>query len=173
MICSLRKAMGKIIGIDKSYLHYYRRIISDYEKGYWDYDIRCIVKKAYIELPCSYQLSSRGLRKHFCFTVLDFEEFKHQFEKYLSEYLYPLQYLRANKIIARKAWIKKYGYISKGNQYCQKSMYDCSCCINKKACDIAKKHTNNDPAMIKATKILELLYGNLQKGHFATLIFDE
>lgn len=172
MVYSLRKALGEIMSNDKSYLHYYRRIIGDYEKGYWNFDIRNLVKKAYIDLPCSYHLSSKGYRKHFCFCVLDFDEFKYQFEKYLNEYLYPLQYLRTNKIIARKAWIKKYGYISKGNQYCQKAIYNCSNCINKKACEIAKKHTKNEPAMMKATKIIELLYGNLQKGHFTKLIED-
>lgn len=56
MICSLRKAMQNIMGESKSYLHYYRRIINDYEKGCWCFDIRTLVKKMYIDLPCSSNL---------------------------------------------------------------------------------------------------------------------
>lgn len=82
MICSLRNAMQKIMGKEKSYLHYYRRIIKDYEKGYWYFDIRTLVKKMYIDLPCSYHLTSKGSRKHLCLAVLDFKEFEKQLHIY-------------------------------------------------------------------------------------------
>jgi len=173
MKCSLRYGIHKIMGCEKDYLHYYRRIIRDYEKGYWYFDIRTLVKKTYIDVPCPRYISRRGYQKHFCLAIKDFEEFKIHFEKYLNDYLYPWQEIRANKIIARKIWIKKYGYLSKGTQYCQKAMYNCSKCINKSACDIAKKHTENEPKMKKITKMLELLYENFQDGHYATLVCDK
>lgn len=90
----------------------------------------------------------------------------------MNEYLYPWQEIRANKIIARKVWIRKYGYISSGNQYCQKAIYNCSKCINKVTCDITKKYTNNEPAIMKITKMLELLYGNIQYGYYAKQVCE-
>lgn len=170
MVCSLRNAMQKVMGKDKSYLHYYQRIIRDYEKGNWNFDIRTLTKKMYVDVPCPNSIARRGYRKHLCLGIIDFGKFKIEYEKYLNEYLYPWQTVRTNKILARKAWIKKYGYITKGNQYCQKAIYDCSKCLNKTACDVARKHTNNEPVMIKMTKMLELLYGNLQSGYYADLI---
>lgn len=167
MECTLRNALQRIMGSEKSYLHYYRSIIKAYEQGFWPFDIKTLVKKGYIDLSCGYKFSKKGYRKRHCLVVLDFEKFKNQFNKYLNEYLYPMQEIRANKILARKAWVKKYGFISSGNQYCNQAMYDCSGCINKSACDIAKKYTGNEPAMKKLTKMLEILYGNIQNGHYA------
>ncbi|MDD3013276.1 MAG: hypothetical protein PHC34_06185 [Candidatus Gastranaerophilales bacterium] len=51
-------------------------------------------------------------------------------------------------------------------------MYNCSECLNKSACDIAKKHTNNELAMKKSTKILELLYGNIQSNYFGRQVLE-
>lgn len=167
MAYTLRSALHKILGENKSYLHYYNSIIKAYETGYWSYDIKNLVKKMYIDVPCPYHLSKKGFHKRLCYAVTDFKEFKHQFEKYMNEYIYPMQELRKNKIVARKAWVKKYGFISKGNQECQKAMYNCSKCINKTICDISSKYTKGDPAIKRITMMLEILYGNLQSGHFA------
>ena len=172
MAYTLRSALHTILGKDKSYLHYYNSIVKAYETDYCSYDIKNLVKKIYVDVPCPRQLSKRGFHKRFCYAVIDFKEFKYQFEKYMNEYIYPMQELRKNIIIARKAWIKKYGFIAKGNQYCQKSMYDCSKCINKSVCDISKKYTNNEPALRKATKMIELLYGNIQSGYFASQVSE-
>lgn len=46
MVCSLRNAMQRIMGKDKSYLHYYKRIIKDYERGNWNFDIRILITKS-------------------------------------------------------------------------------------------------------------------------------
>jgi uncharacterized protein with ATP-grasp and redox domains len=62
--------------------------------------------------------------------------------------------------------VKKYGFISQGSQYCTKANYNCKICINKKACEIANKHTKGDLKMIKMTKMLELLYGNLNNNYW-------
>lgn len=172
MTYTLRGALHKVLGKDKSYLHYYKSIIKAYETGYWSYDIKNLVKKTYVDVPCPYHLSKNGFRKRLCYAVTDFKEFQHQFKKYMNEYIYPMQELRKNKIIARRAWVKKYGFISKGNQECQKVMYNCSKCIYKSACDISKKYTNNEFAIKKATKILELLYGNIQSGYYARQILE-
>jgi hypothetical protein len=172
MVCSLRYALSRIFGPEKDYIHYYKSIINAYEKGLWFFDIRDLVKNISIEIPCSYTFSRKGCYKRTCLAVKNFKEFKIQFEKYLNEYLYPIQELRQNKIIYRKAWIKNFGYILKGNQYCQESLYDCLKCKNKSACDIAKKHTNNEPMMKRAIKILEILYGNLQTGYYAKQVKD-
>lgn len=169
---TLRQALLKILGNNKSYLHYYRSIIRAYEKGFWRFDIRTLVRNMPMNISCSYYLSSKGYRRQFCQVVIDFTELKNQMEKYMNEYIYPMQELRKNKIIARKVWIKKYGFISRANQHCQASKYDCSKCINKSACDVAKKYTNNEPAIKKTTKIFELLYGNLQSGYFASQIIE-
>lgn len=56
MVCSLRKAMQMVMGKEKSYLHYYKRIIKDYERGYWDFDIRTLIKKMYVVVPCPYHI---------------------------------------------------------------------------------------------------------------------
>jgi|SRR5574344_702626 hypothetical protein len=94
MKCTLRKALHKIMGEDKSYLHYYNSMINAYESGFWGFDIRKLVKNMYFDVPCSYTLSRRGYHKQYCLTVLDFEKFKKQFEKYLNEHIYPKQWLQ-------------------------------------------------------------------------------
>lgn len=170
MKCTLRRALHKIMGEDKSYLHYYNSMIKAYEGGYWKFDIRILVKKMDFDVPCSYILSRRGYHKQYCLTVLDFEEFEKQVKKYLRDHIYPMQYVRSHKIICRKAWVARRGFISKGTQYCSDAMYDCSRCLEQSACDIAKKHTKNCPEMVKATKMLELLYGNIQSGFYANQI---
>ena len=41
------------------------------------------------------------------------------------------------------------------------------CMTNRTTCEVAKKHIGNEPAMIKITTMLELLYGNLKSCHYA------
>ena len=165
MVCSLRYAVRKLFGNIK-YLHYYRRMISDYENGNWHFDVRTLVKNIKVDIPCPKYVCKRGFVKRLCFTVFSFENFETEFKKYMYEYIHPLQEIRKNKILARKIWVKKYGFISKGSQYCSKAMYNCKICINQKACEVSKKYTKDDLVMIKMTKMLELLYGNLNNNYW-------
>lgn len=114
MVCSLRYATGKIIGKNKSYLHYYKSMIKAYENGLWKFDVRDVVKNIKIEIPCPKYVCKRGFSKRLCLTVLDVGLFETQLLKYMKEIIFPLREIRKNKILARKIWIKKYGFISKG-----------------------------------------------------------
>ena len=59
MVSSLRHTVFKNFGkID--YLHYFRRMIKDYESRQWDFDIRTIVKNVKVEIPCPKYICKRG-----------------------------------------------------------------------------------------------------------------
>lgn len=166
---TLRQAVFEILGEDKGYLNYYRRMVKDYENVNWFFNIKTLVKQGIAEISCPYTFSSRGYRRQICLCVTDFEEFKGQFEEYLKGWIYPLKYARAHKHTLRKAWLDEKGFISLGTQHCEEAQYNCSECIEKPACDIAKEHTKNCPEMMIATKMLKILYVNLRKGHFAKM----
>lgn len=170
--CSLRHAMRKIMGEKKSYLHYYKRIIRDFERGKWYYDIRPLVKKGYILIPCSYHYSKSGYRKIFCQVVVDFQEFEKQFEEYLNKHVYPTQIINSKIAVSRKIWTSFFGMFTKGNQYCQQAGYDCAICYNKIACDIAKEYTNGDPLVKQITKAFEMLYGDLISGYYSKFVIE-
>ena len=170
---TLRQAFFEVLGRDKSYLHYYKSMIRAYENGLWSFDIRSVIKVRLIQIKCSYYFSSRGYKRQFCKVVIDFKAFKYQVEKYMQDYIFPLREVRAQKILARRAWIKKYGYISKGSQYCQEAMYECSKCLNQSACEVIRKYNKNDVPLKRMTKMLEILYGNLNSGHFSKQVKDE
>jgi len=169
---SLRYLVRKIIGENKSYNYYYNSMVEAYEKGLWNYDIRKLVKRGYVLSKYPDYIPKKHTARNICRYVTDLEEFEYQFKKYLNEYLYPRQEIRKELIVYRKAWIKKYGMITKGNQYCREAFYKCEVCKNKKACGIAKKYTENTPAMKKATRILEILYGNISAGYYAEQVID-
>lgn len=72
MVSSLRHTVFKNFGkID--YLHYFRRMIKDYESKKWDFDIRTIVKNVKVEIPCPKYICKRGFSKRLCLEL--FNEF--------------------------------------------------------------------------------------------------
>lgn len=166
MVRSLRYATGMIIGKNRDYLHYYKSMIKTYEKGLWKFDIREIVKNIKVDIPCPKYVCKKGYTRRLCLTVLDYKLFETQLSKYMVEIIIPLQEIRRNKILARKVWIEKYGFISKGTQYCIKARYKCKSCLNKNACAVTVKYNKNEPAMAKMARMFELLYGNFQGGYW-------
>ena len=63
MVSSLRYTVYKHFG-EIDYLHYYRRMIKDFEKGQWNFDIRSIVKNIKMSLPCpKYVCKKRFFKK--------------------------------------------------------------------------------------------------------------
>ena len=168
MVCSLRYAVFKIYGkID--YLHYYRRMIRDFETANWNFDIRTLVQNIKVDIPCPKYVCKRGLSKRLCLTITDDKAFEKEFSKYMNEYVYPLQEIRKNKILARKIWIKKHGFITKYNQDCSRANYVCKNCLSKSDCQLSKSYNKGESTVLKMTKMLELLYGNLSKGYWAEL----
>ena len=168
MVSSLRYTVYKRFGkID--YLHYYRRMVKDFEAGDWNFDIQSVVKNIKISLPCPKYVSKKGFSKRLCLTIINDEIFKQEFSKYTDEYVYPMQEIRKNRILARKIWIKKYGFISKGLQYCTLANYNCKICLNKSGCEITKKYKKDDFAMKKMSKMMKILYGNLNQGYWADM----
>ena len=166
---TLRQAVFEILGEDKGYLDYYRRMVKDYENGNWFFNIKTLVKQSIAEISCPYTFSSRGYRRQFCLCVTDFEEFRKQFEKYYNEYLHPLREIRANIIIARKIWNEKYGHLSRITENCYEAMLDCSKCKNTSDCDLFRSYTGKEPHIQYMTKMLTVLYKNLKKGHYAKM----
>ena len=59
MVSSLRYTIYKIFG-KICYLHYFKRMIKDYESRKWDFDIRTIVKNVKVEIPCPKYICKRG-----------------------------------------------------------------------------------------------------------------
>ena len=64
----------------------------------------------------------------------------------------------------------KYGYFPKYNQDCSLVNYDCSKCSSRCECDLSKKLSKKDDHVYKLTRLAEILYGNLNKGHWASLV---
>ena len=111
MVSSLRHTVFKNFGkID--YLHYFRRMIKDYESYKWDFDIKTIVKNIKVEIPCPRYVSKRGFTKRLCLTIVDDNLFIKEFDRYYNGYIRPIQELRENLIIARRIFVKKYGYFT-------------------------------------------------------------
>lgn len=168
MVSSLRYTVYKLFG-EIDYLHYYRRMIKDFEKGQWNFDIRSIVKNIKMSLRCPKYVCKKGFSKRLCLTIINDELFKQEFSRYMNEYIYPMQAIRKNKILARKIWVKKYGFISKGMQYCTSANYNCKICLNRADCEITRKYNKDAFAMKKMSKMMKLLYGNLNQGYWANM----
>ena len=169
MVSSLRHTVFKNFGkID--YLHYFRRMIKDYESYKWDFDIRTIVKNIKVEIPCPRYVSKRGFTKRLCLTIMDDNLFMKEFDRYYNGYVRPMQELRKNLIIARRIFVKKYGYFTGYNQDCSIAKYNCKNCKNQIECNISKKLTKKDGHIYKITRIFETLYGNLNQGYWANLV---
>ena len=169
MVSSLRHAVFKNFGkID--YLHYFRRMIKDYESKKWDFDIRTIVKNVKVEIPCPKYVCKRGFSKRLCLTILDDNLFLKEFDRYLNGYIRPMQELRNNRILARRIFVSKFGYFTKYNQDCSLVNYNCSKCSSRYECDLSKKLSKKDDHVYKLTRLAEILYGNLNKGHWANLV---
>lgn len=166
MVCSLRYAMGKIIGKDKSYLHYYKSMIKAYEKEIWEFDIRDIVKKIKVEIPCPKYVCRKGFTKRLCLTVLDDKLFETQLSKYMSEIIVPLHAIRKDRILARIVWIEMYGAITKPTMDCIRAGYKCENCPSKDTCKIIVRYTKNSPAVAKMARMFELLYGNFKGASY-------
>ena len=169
MVSSLRHTIHKNFGrID--YLHYFRRTIKDYESHKWDFDIRTIVKNIKTEIPCPKYVCRKGFSKRLCLTIINDSLFIKEFDRYYNGYIRPMQELRRNKILARRIFIKKYGYFTKYNQDCSKAGYNCKICKNQYECDLSKKLSKKDSHIYKLTRMTEILYGNLNHGYWANLV---
>lgn len=78
MVSSLRYTVYKNFG-KIAYLHYFRRMIKDFEPRKWDFDIRTIVKKLKVEIPCPKYVFKRGFSKRLCLTILEDNLFLKEF----------------------------------------------------------------------------------------------
>ncbi len=168
MAISLRHVV-KSMYENLDYKYYYDKMVRDYERGRWDFDVRSVVKLAEIFLPCPKNISSTGLIKRKCLTIIDEEVFRREFARYMDNYAIPLSEIRKERILARKLWVKKNGFISKQQQECLLANYNCLHCINRHACKIVSKYNKDDKKIIKMTKMLEILYGNIIKGYWADM----
>lgn len=171
MVSSLRHTIYKNFGkID--YLHYFRRMIKDYEQHKWDFDIRTIVKNIKIDFPCPKYVCKRGFSKRLCLTIIDDNLFMKEFDRYFNGYIRPIQELRKHRILARRVLVQKYGYFTKYNQDCSQANYDCQKCNSKLECDLSKKLSKKEEHIYKLTRLYEILYGNLNHGYWANLVND-
>lgn len=169
MVASLRHIVYKYFG-KISYLHYFRRMIKDYETGKWDFDIRTLVKNIKVEIPCPMYISKKGFSKRLCLTIIDENKFKQEFDRYFNGYIRPMQELRKNLILARRIYVKKYGYFTQYNQNCSATKYECKTCISRDECNLARKLSKKDNHIYRLTRLAEILYGNLNHGHWADLV---
>lgn len=169
MVSSLRHTVYKHFG-KISYLHYFKRMIKDYENGKWDFDVRTIVKNIKVGIPCPKYVCKKGFSKRLCLTIIDETIFIKEFDRYLNGYIRPIQELRKNLILARRIFVKKYGYFTQYNQVCSKSRYRCKECKNQYECDLSRKLTKKDDHIYKLTRLVEILYGNLNRGYWADLV---
>lgn len=145
-------------------------MIKDYESGKWDFDIRTIVKNIKVEVPCPKYVCRKGFSKRLCLTITDDSLFMKEFDRYFNGYIRPMQELRKNKILARRIFVKKYGYFTRYNQDCSNAGYNCKICQNQYECDLSKKLSKKDSPIYKLTRMAEILYGNLNHGHWANLV---
>ena len=169
MVKSLRYEVHKNFG-NIHYLHYFRRMIKDYENRKWDFDIRKVVKNIKVDIPCPKYLCKRGFMKRLCWTIINEQIFLKEFDRYLNGYVRPIQELRRQKILSRKVFLQKYGYITKYNKDCAAALYDCKKCKSKSECDIARKFNKNDFHIFKITRMFEILYSNITYGYWADLV---
>ena len=172
MVKSLRYVVQKnFVNID--YIYYFRKMIKDYENRKWDFNIRKVVKNIKVDIPCPEYLCKRGFMKRLCWTIIDEDTFLKEFNRYFYGYVRPMQELRKQKILSRKLFIKKYGYITKYNKDCSEANYDCKKCKSKSECDISRKIGKKDFHIFKLTRILEILYSNISYGYWANLIDND
>lgn len=169
MVSSLRHMVYKNYG-KICYLHYFRRMIKDYESGKWDFDITTIVKNIKVEVPCPKYVCKRGFTKRLCLTITNDDSFLKEFDRYLNGYIRPAQELRKNLILARRIFVKKYGYFTRYNQDCSNARYDCKNCGSIEECMLAKKLSKKEEHIYKVTRLAEILYGNLNHGYWADLV---
>ena len=171
MVSSLRHVIYKNFGrID--YLHYFRRMIKDYEQHKWDFDIRTIVKNIKVDIPCPKYVCKRGFSKRLCLTILNDTLFIKEFDRYFNGYIRPMQELRKHRILARRIFVKKYGYFTRYNQDCSKAIYNCNNCKSRYECDLSKQLCKENDHIYKLTRIYEILYANLNHGYWANLVND-
>lgn len=145
-------------------ISYYKRMIDDYIKGDWNFDIKQLVEYKNIKSKVSTTFTPKGYKIIRTRVVKDSFLFEKEMKRYYNMHIVPKKEIKNNLMLAKIAFIKKWGFITEGNQICQKAQYNCNNCPNKQSCEIAKKYTDNNQYIKKLTKILELMYGNLCKG---------
>ena len=112
----------------------------------------------------------RGFTKRLCLTITNDDLFLKEFDRYLNGYIRPAQELRKNLILARRIFVKKYGYFTRYNQDCSNARYDCKNCGSIEECMLAKKLSKKEEHIYKVTRLAEILYGNLNHGYWADLV---
>lgn len=110
------------------------------------------------------------LQKRLCLTITNDDLFLKEFDRYLNGYIRPAQELRKNLILARRIFVKKYGYFTRYNQDCSNARYDCKNCGSIEECMLAKKLSKKEEHIYKVTRLAEILYGNLNHGYWADLV---
>ncbi len=169
MVSSLRHTIHKNFG-NIDYIHYFRRMIKDFKAHKWDFDIRTVVKNIKTEIPCPKYICKKGFIKRLCLTIIDDAIFIKEFDRYFNGYIRPMQELRKNRILARRIFVAKYGYFTKYNQDCSIVNYNCKKCNSRYECNLSKKLSKKDDHIYKLTRLSEILYGNLNRGHWANLV---
>ena len=129
-----------------------------------------IVKNIKVEVPCPKYVCKRGFTKRLCLTITNDDLFLKEFDRYLNGYIRPAQELRKNLILARRIFVKKYGYFTRYNQDCSNARYDCKNCGSIEECMLAKKLSKKEEHIYKVTRLAEILYGNLNHGYWADLV---
>lgn len=155
---TLTRALYRIIG--KHGQSCYKSLIDDYYKGDWNFNIKSLV--SYQTIKQKTDFLPRGYRFIRTRIVTDTKQFETEILKYYNLHYLPVREVRKKRIEYKKIYLKLFGYITEGNQFCQDANYRCDKCLNSKACNIAKKYTNNSLELKRKTKILSLLYGNLR-----------
>lgn len=139
---------------------YYKRIIDDYNKGDWNFDIKTLVEYQKIRQAVAFSFSSKGYRYQRTRIVTDTVEFEEEMKRYYNLQIIPIREIKKDIMLSRKALMVKFGYITEGNQYCQKAGYKCENCLNYEGgCKMVIDYSTNQIKRI--TKIFELAYTNL------------
>ncbi len=138
----------------------YKKLIDDYNNGDWNFDIKSLV--SYETIKQKTDFLPKGYRFFRTRVIKNPKQFEEEILKYYNLHYIPIKEIKRKKLEYRKIYLMKFGFITEGNQFCQDVNYQCDKCLNSKACNIAKKYTNNSPEVKRKTKILSLLYGNLR-----------
>lgn len=155
---TLNYALNRLFGNNGR--RYYKRMIDDYNKGDWDFDIKTLVEYQGVRQRVALSFSSKGYRYQRTRVVKNIAKFEEEMKKYYQLQIVPIREAKKDKMLFKLALMERFGYITEGNQYCQKANYECPNCLNYKGgCKIVKKYSTNQ--IKKITKLFELAYGNL------------
>lgn len=155
---TLSYALNKLFGNNGR--RYYKRMIDDYNKGDWNFNIKTLVEYQGVRQKVALSFSSKGYRYQLTRVVKNIARFEEEMMKYYHLQIIPIREAKKNKMLLKIALMERFGYITEGNQYCQKANYECHNCLNYKGgCKIVVKYSKNQ--IKKVTKLFELAYGNL------------